>query len=74
LYAQNLRLQCKTEHGHIITVDDFICWLDDKMVGWGDGCGRLLDWSGNIGGFVVYDKAWLQENRASYPFVMWFNK
>ena len=32
LYAQNLRLQCVENYGHIITVDDFIYWVEEGYV------------------------------------------
>jgi hypothetical protein len=74
LYAQNLRIQCRTDCGHIITVDDFIHWVDEEWVTDEDGCGRWCDLDGNVGDYVMCSKKWLKKNRADYPFVVWFNK
>lgn len=74
LYAQNIRLQCRAKYGHIITVDDFIHWVDEGFVDDYDGGGYFCDWDGNEGDYVLCDNAWLQENRADYSFVAWYNK
>lgn len=74
LYAQNLRLQCRLDCGHIITIDDFLHWIDEGWVNHYDGYGRLCGWDGNMGSYIVYDRLWLQENRLEYPFIAWFNK
>ena len=74
LYAQNLRLQCRTDCGHIITIDDFIHWIDEGWVNGYDGYGRLCDNAGNMGSYIVHNRLWIQENRLEYPFVIWFNK
>ena len=74
LYAQNLRLQCRKEYVHIITVDDFIHWVDEGYVIDYDGHGRWCDWDGNTDDYIRCDVNWLQKNRAEYPFVAWYNK
>lgn len=74
LYAQNLRLQCRADYGHIIAVDDFIRWVDEGWVEDYDGHGRWCDFEGNMGDYIRCDINWLQKNREEYPFVAWYNK
>ena len=74
LYAQNLRLQCKTEYGHVITVDDFIHWVDEEFVVDYDGSGHWCNWNGNMIDYIRCDSQWLQRHRGDYPFIVWSNK
>ena len=71
LYAQNLRLQFKTEYGSVLAVDDFIHWVEEGWTEDDDGVGHWCNWDGNMADYIKCNAEWLQKHRENYPFIVW---
>ena len=74
LYVQAIRLQCKQDYGHIMTVDDFIKDVEDGFFIDYDGSGVFLLEDGTRFSAVRCDANWLKMFRDRFSFVLWFNK
>ena len=74
LFSAAMRLLFKDGIADVFTVDNFIRSVERGSFNDYDGIGCFSAIDGEKQKEIRCDADWLKENRADYPFVLWYNK